>query len=75
MIEKLNEYTEEQYLGIEVKIESKFSAWDMKEVAELQQFCIQPRRKWTVKADVVNERDVDGVGGTLVAAYPPHVLA
>lgn len=42
----------------------------MLEVAQLQHFHTRPRLNWTAKADVVNERSVGVVVGTMVAPYP-----
>lgn len=47
----------------------------MNEVEELHHFCTQPRRNWTAKVDVFNERGVIVAGRTMVVLYTPQVLA
>lgn len=40
---KLSKTIPEQYLGIALQTESKLNAWRLKVVAELRNFCTEPR--------------------------------
>ena len=71
----LVEELDEQYVGIGLHIESLFSAWAVKEVAELQHFIKEPRRQWTLRGDDVNDCGIEVAGGKLVAPVPPHSIA
>ena len=72
---ELVEGVDERYVGIGLHIESLFSAWAVKEVAELQHFCKEPRRNWSLRGDEVTECGISVAGGKLVAPIPPHSIA
>lgn len=69
---KLSESKDVQYLGIAIHVESFFSAWSVKEVAELQTFCTRPVRDWRLRRDSVNHRGMLVSGGEMVSPHTPR---